>query len=282
VASPCPTSTNITDSIPEPDASQGRALARPEAGVLHLQVVRLDLAAEVKELAMKQRLINTILTIAVLALTALLILTALPLAGIAAPRLDRQPLESLPELNCAEATERGAPSVGSTVQAAPAENVELVGQIGGAANAVAVQGNYAYFGVGPALTILDVSNPASPITVGKTMPLPEIVQDVAVVGNYAYIAAYGAGLRIINVTNPAAPTEVGFYDTPGSARGVAVAGNYAYVADLDSGLRIINVSNPAAPSEAGFYDTPGEAYGVAMVGNYAADGDLHIINVTSP
>jgi hypothetical protein len=78
---------------------------------------------------MKKRRINTILAIAVLALTALLILTALPLAGTAAPRLERKPLESLTTLNStdleaeAAATERGAPlsvfsvpSVASVVQ----------------------------------------------------------------------------------------------------------------------------------------------------------------------
>ena len=30
---------------------------------------------------------------------------------------------------------------------------------------------------------------------------------------------------------PPSPVEVGYYDTPGYARGVAVSGNYAYVAD---------------------------------------------------
>ena len=72
---------------------------------------------------MKQRRIYTLLTIAALALTLLLILTAPPLASTAAPHLERQPLESLTALNSTEATERGAPlsafsvpSVASVVQ----------------------------------------------------------------------------------------------------------------------------------------------------------------------
>ncbi len=124
---------------------------------MYLKVVK-------KGLAMKQRRINSTLAIAALALTALLILTALPLAGTAAPtvtslstnpkrinesaaahsfirspfvdsspgtttrvsaapRLEREPLESLTGLNSTEATERGAPlsafsasSVASVVQ----------------------------------------------------------------------------------------------------------------------------------------------------------------------
>ena len=54
---------------------------------------------------MKQRHINAILTIALLALTTFLILTALPLASTAAFHLKRQPQESLTALNITEATE---------------------------------------------------------------------------------------------------------------------------------------------------------------------------------
>ncbi|MGA9351665.1 MAG: hypothetical protein WBW48_23065 [Anaerolineae bacterium] len=57
---------------------------------------------------MKQRRINAPLTIVALALTTLLIPTALPRASTATPRLERQPLESLTALNTAEAAERGA------------------------------------------------------------------------------------------------------------------------------------------------------------------------------
>jgi len=166
-----------------------------------------------------------------------------------------------------------------------AQNVELVGQIGGITHAVAVEGNYAYIGVGPRLVILDVSDKAHPIVIGRTGVLPGVVSGVAVAGSYAYVAVEGGGLRIINVADPARPREVGFYDTPGWAYGVAVSGSYAYVAD-GAGLRIINVADPARPTEVGFYETPGVALGVAVAGNYAyvADwgGGLRIINVADP
>jgi hypothetical protein len=57
---------------------------------------------------MKRKRINAVLTVAALALT-LLILTVLPLASTAAPRLERQPLESLTALNSVETTEGGTP-----------------------------------------------------------------------------------------------------------------------------------------------------------------------------
>ena len=47
------------------------------------------------------------------------------------------------------------------------ENVQLVGQIGGASYAVAVQGNHAYVGVGPRVIVLDISTPDSLTVVGR-------------------------------------------------------------------------------------------------------------------
>jgi hypothetical protein len=117
-------------------------------------------------------------------------------------------------------------------------------------------------------------------------------EEVQVVGNYAYVAAYTSGLQIINISNPAAPTFVGSCDPPdlngepAYAEGVQVVGNYAYLADGASGLQIINISNPAAPTLTGFYDTLGFARAVQVAGNYAYVADLtnglQIINISNP
>ena len=167
-----------------------------------------------------------------------------------------------------------------------AVHIERVGQIGGESNAVAVQGSYAYFGIGPRLAILNIADPAKPEFVGQTSILSDVVQDVAVAGDYVYIADYDAGLRVINVGNPSAPVEVGAYDTPGLALGVAVVGSYAYIADYQAGLRVINVTDPTAPVEVGAIDTPGYAKDVAVAGSYAyvADWDawLRVIDVEQP
>ena len=91
--------------------------------------------------------------------------------------------------------------------------------------------------------------------------------DVAVQGDYAYVAAEAA-FTVIDISDPAFPAQVGSWDTPGIAFGVAAAGAYAYVADAEEGLRVIDISDPAAPVEVGFWDTPGEAQGVAVAGGY--------------
>ena len=170
--------------------------------------------------------------------------------------------------------------------AADAQNVALIGQIDGSTYAVAVLGNYAYIGVGPRLVILHISNPALPTFVGQTDILPDVLQDIVMTEDYAYVADGNAGLRVVNISTPSNPTEMGDYDTPGYAYGVAVTGGYAYVADGNAGLRVVNISTPSNPTEVGAYDTPGYAYGVAVAGGYAyvADGSagLRVVNVSTP
>jgi hypothetical protein len=73
------------------------------------------------------------------------------------------------------------------------------------------------------LVILDVSDPALPAVVGQTDVLPDVVNGMAVTGDYAYVAAGGDGLRIIDVSDPGAPSEAGFYNTLGYAHSVALA-----------------------------------------------------------
>jgi hypothetical protein len=169
-----------------------------------------------------------------------------------------------------------------------AHNVEYVVSIGGRTEAVAVQGNYAYIGEGPGLTVLDISDLAKPRLLGRTVPISENLRDIAISDNIAYVAAGMDGLRIINVTDPSNPLEIGSYNTPSEADSVVVAGKYAYVTCSYEGLRIIDIADPTTPKEIGFFKKGPYAeyyYDVFVVGNHAylavTDG-LHIIDITNP
>jgi hypothetical protein len=61
------------------------------------------------------------------------------------------------------------------VSASPRVLPEIVGQIGGSSYAVAVQGDYAYLGVGPRLVVLDISDPSDPTMLGQTDVLGDVV-----------------------------------------------------------------------------------------------------------
>ncbi|NJN66947.1 MAG: hypothetical protein HC884_09665 [Chloroflexaceae bacterium] len=163
--------------------------------------------------------------------------------------------------------------------------VHFVGSIGGGVGAVATDHHYAYVGEGATFRIFDIGTPSQPMP-QSYVPLPDVVQDVQVIGSLAYVADGEGGLRILDVSTPTNPTEVGSYDTPGEAGAVQVVGEVAYVADGRSGVRILDVSVPTNPTEVGSYDTPGEAGAVQVVGGvaYVADGlkGFCILAVSTP
>jgi len=162
--------------------------------------------------------------------------------------------------------------------------VEFVGHVGGLTLDVAVQGNYAYIGEGPRLTILDISNPTSPSVIGKTPLLPDFVGDVDISEGYAYITVgLYQGLRVVDISDPANPMEVG--SCASEVRSVTVTDNYAYIAAGYSGLQVVDISDPTHPMRAGSYDTPGIAYGVAITESYAYIADsagLRVLDISNP
>jgi hypothetical protein len=86
------------------------------------------------------------------------------------------------------------------------------------------------------------------------------------------------------------PHGVGFYNTPGQARGVGVAvgADYAYacVADGNTGLQILDVTQPAQPLWMSALDTSGWAESVAVSNIVAliADGEagLRVVDFSTP
>lgn len=185
----------------------------------------------------------------------------------------------------------GLPEAIQMTQLANAENVEFVGHIGGPNLYAFADGNYVYVGEGPRLTILDITNPALPIVLGKTLPLSGIVEDIYVSNDYAYIAAdqfyaRSGGLQVVDVSDPSNPIRISSVDTPGFAHGVHVSGSTAFVADT-SGLRIVDISDPTCPTEISFIDDgPWEATDVYVSGGtaFVVDGGsgLWLVDVSDP
>ena len=165
-----------------------------------------------------------------------------------------------------------------------ASNVRLVGQIGGLCQAAAAQGQHAYFGIGPGLLILDVSNPAVPARLGQAI-LPDAVLGIHPASSHLFLAVKTAGLWALDLSNPAQPAVTGSCSLPGEANGVFVVGDRAYVAAGAAGLHVVDVADPAHPALLGTCDTPGEALGVYVAGDlaYVADKNgLRVIDVADP
>lgn len=100
--------------------------------------------------------------------------------------------------------------------------------------------------------IIDVRNPSAPQLRGALRIL-ERSNDAAVLGDFAYLAAWEAGLRIIDIAEPQHPREVGVAEWTGVARAIVAHDGYAYVVSgiVTSTLYIVDVRSPQEPRSAG-------------------------------
>ncbi len=113
-----------------------------------------------------------------------------------------------------------------------------------------VHGNTLFLLDTPILHVLDISNPASPTEIAQyTHPDPSTnMREMAMVGEYLYIASGMPGVLILDVSNPRNPNYKGAYDTKGYPEGVVARGNKLYVADKEGlGLTILDVTKQEVP-----------------------------------
>lgn len=128
--------------------------------------------------------------------------------------------------------------------------------------------------------------------------LPESLQarsleQLAVVGNRAYIAAWGFGLINVDLSNPKQPVEIGHFEFP-FASVLDVKGNYAYVAKWTNGglFAAIDVSDPAAPKLVWQDNLAGQPYRLKIDGTHAylvesvesgtGSGGMRVFDLSNP
>jgi len=171
-------------------------------------------------------------------------------------------------------------------QLTPATNLNLepLGSLGGSSQAVAIDGDLAWVCQGYGVSILDVSSPSRPVTLGH-VSLPDLARAVAVHGSLACVADNLAGLQVIDVSDPSKPTLKGSCSV-GTACSVALSGNLAFVGD-ESGHRlwIVDIGNPSAPSMKNWVETWYYPSDIAASGDLVFGADLNavdIIDVSDP
>lgn len=162
---------------------------------------------------------------------------------------------------------------------------------GDSVTAVAVDGDYAYTGIGrDGLHIIDVTDPFSPTLTG-VYTVADSIYDVALMQDFAYLAADAAGLLIVDVSNPISPTLAGFYEGWETVQGIAVTASspgHIWAAVLGeywddetqwhNGLAILDVSDPANPVEVGVRSFPAEPNAVAMAEDGAGQTYIYAAN----
>ena len=114
--------------------------------------------------------------------------------------------------------------------------------------------NWAYLST-VGLTVVDVSNPAAPVTVGNIRILRHF-RDVVAESSVVYMGSR-SGLHILDVSRPEDPQQVGFFEAPSPVpSAIAVRGDTAYVAGGKS-VHFVDIANRSAPREIGRWDGPG-------------------------
>ncbi|MGH2850463.1 MAG: LVIVD repeat-containing protein, partial [Solirubrobacteraceae bacterium] len=124
------------------------------------------------------------------------------------------------------------------------------------ATSVAISGNFAYVtaAYSSRLTVINIANPAAPTIVASlhdptNLPFPV---DVAVQGNYAYVADQSGAseFTVVNIANPSNPTVVGTITNSAlsGAYRTKVSGDYAFVSGSSAAaMSVIDISQPTKP-----------------------------------
>jgi hypothetical protein len=119
--------------------------------------------------------------------------------------------------------------------------------LGAAAHDIALREDLAYVATDTGLTILDLSNPASPTVRSSIASNFGRNQGVAVKGQYAYLASRYSRFEVVDVSDPDAPRIVASRKVGGQPWGVAIKDDIAYVVSFTGTLNLFDISNPLAP-----------------------------------
>lgn len=120
--------------------------------------------------------------------------------------------------------------------------------------------------------IIDV-DPYETAHIVKSIALPTLGYDVAVDGEYAYVANYSCGIQIIDINPPETAAIIKTIDTPSQARGIKIENGYAYIADYSAAL-IMDIDPIGESYIMKSITTPGNAMNIDVSNGYAYVADF--------
>ena len=140
--------------------------------------------------------------------------------------------------------------------------------------------------------MVNISNPASPSEVNSYKSGSAAAEDIAIAGDFAYVAYTSNGMVILDLATPTNPTlegtylEAGWYPTQ-----VAVSGDYAYLAGFGGSptlwrVRWIDITPPSTATFVGQIDaSAGEITDIIYAGGKAyvtKSGAVQRVDTTPP
>ena len=132
------------------------------------------------------------------------------------------------------------------------------------------------------VTVVDTPSNTGPISETDLSSSPN---DLALNGNYAFIASETAGVVVVDISDLFSPVEISSIETPGNAQDIKIQGSYAYVADGSSGLQILDISSPQNLAIVGSINA-NTGFAVAISGTVAfvagSSPSLCSVDITNP
>ncbi len=138
---------------------------------------------------------------------------------------------------------------------------------------LAVDGSHLYV-TDPAygLTLIETRNSGDLNRSGEYMtPLPDVLMNVRLDQNFAYIAGRNSGFRVVDVADPVNPKELAYDDERKNLysqypTGLKVRGGFAYISDGNYPFHIYDLSNSSKPVQVG-----------ALFDKAASDGAFDVV-----
>lgn len=161
----------------------------------------------------------------------------------------------------------------------------LTHDTGGFVGRVLVSETRAYLCDNDELTVVNVTNPLLPTTLGSYNPSSGFPQDLALSGNHVVAPDYD-GLRIINVTNPASMSTTSYTPGNGYVGDLAYSNGYAYTVEGGSRVDVVNLSDLTNPVRVNSVAMTSRSQAVALANGklYASDigGNFRAFSLANP
>jgi hypothetical protein len=176
------------------------------------------------------------------------------------------------------------PDAGIPPDGGPTEQPLDRAHAGGSPNALTIAGSRAYIGVGPRLTIWDLSA-SPPARLGETPPLRGVIEAVAEHAGRVYVAErvnLDSRIHVFDVSVPQTPIELAVFSVAPAPLAYSVVHaletgpDRLFAADQEQGIVELDISNPAAPATVQTLWLPGIT-GLSRVGSrmyYTSSGFL--------
>jgi hypothetical protein len=155
---------------------------------------------------------------------------------------------------------------------------------------LAVSGRYLYTAnlFSSDMTVIDISNPYSPNTVGSVI-IGNNPAGIYLSSHYVFVTSpTDATLSIVDISNPSSPRKISTVSVGSTPENVYVSGHYAYVANSGSNtISIIDISNPLIPVQVSTATVGNGPYSAYVSGRYAyvnntSSNTMSVVDVSNP